>query len=275
MLLRRRALAITVFVGVGAIACSGEEDPAEPGATGGPGGGGGFGAESPHARSGGCRNETQDADETDVDCGGTSCPPCADGQSCKARSDCWSLLCASGTCTSDVGCADGSREGFTDAAVYLNIAACAGAFALPGLLAPPTREPACEHGAGNDGDASGAGCNVADLCQVGWHVCEGPDDVRLSSGEKGCAEIGATGFFVTRTSGGGGAACGDGANDLFGCGSAGEPPDAATCGPLDRFSHDLCSVLPPTWSCGGDGVNEANNVVNRGAEGGGALCCRG
>ena len=46
-----------------------------------------------------CDNDTQDEDETDVDCGGADCPPCADGQGCSDNSDCVSGNCDAGTCS--------------------------------------------------------------------------------------------------------------------------------------------------------------------------------
>jgi len=45
-----------------------------------------------------CSNGTKDADETDIDCGG-SCPPCDPGQSCNSNDDCTSGdACIAGTC---------------------------------------------------------------------------------------------------------------------------------------------------------------------------------
>jgi hypothetical protein len=42
-----------------------------------------------------CANDTQDGDETDVDCGG-SCPPCANGLGCIVYQDCASRFCDTG-----------------------------------------------------------------------------------------------------------------------------------------------------------------------------------
>ncbi|HEU5055555.1 MAG TPA: hypothetical protein VFU21_03495 [Kofleriaceae bacterium] len=170
-----------------------------------------------------------------------------------------------------IGCADGEREGFADAAMFPRIAACAGGFAVPGLRT--TIAPACERAAGDDGALpDGAGCNAADLCSAGWHVCVGAAEVGARTAGS-CAAAG-DGFFVTRQSGPGGALCGDGANDLFGCGAVGQAVTDASCAPLDRFSFDLCSALPAPWSCGADGAAEADAVVKPGADAGGVLCCR-
>jgi len=42
-----------------------------------------------------CTDEVKSSGETAVDCGGSVCPPCADGADCLAGSDCQSLVCAS------------------------------------------------------------------------------------------------------------------------------------------------------------------------------------
>jgi hypothetical protein len=222
-----------------------------------------------------CSNGVTDGDETDVDCGGGTCPVCANGDACNTGGDCASRVCTANACTNDVGCSDGTREGFASAASFPNIAACAGAWSLPGLVT--TTAPACDHAAGNDDpNAAGTGCNVADLCQAGWHVCTTAAEVKTKSNDQGCAGGAITGgaFFVARQSGAGGAGCGTGTNDLFGCGDVGNVPDVATCAPFDRFSFDLCTALPSTWSCGTDGTADASNVTKTAPSGGGVLCCR-
>ena len=45
-----------------------------------------------------CGDGALDSDETDLDCGGTHCAPCALGQLCLATSDCASGTCDHGTC---------------------------------------------------------------------------------------------------------------------------------------------------------------------------------
>src|SRR5687767_7164882 len=59
-----------------------------------------------------CTNGVKDGDESDVDCGGGTCPVCANGDACNAGPDCASRVCTANKCTNDVGCADGTREGF-------------------------------------------------------------------------------------------------------------------------------------------------------------------
>jgi hypothetical protein len=48
-----------------------------------------------------CLNQTRDADETDVDCGGPACGPCTEGKLCLVGRDCVAgNQCAAGRCTS-------------------------------------------------------------------------------------------------------------------------------------------------------------------------------
>jgi hypothetical protein len=223
-----------------------------------------------------CTNGVKDGEETDVDCGGIACPACANGKACSLRRDCASLVCLSQTCTGDIGCADGTREGYVGVD-FKNIAACSGAWSIAGLIADATKSPACGRAAGNDGpNTSGNGCNVSDLCQVGWHVCATASEVATKSNASGCAPVAnVPAFFVTRQSGPGDAKCGAGANDLFGCGGLGATPNIdGSCNPFDRFSNNLCQSLPATFACGADDVNEANNVTKTSSDNGGVLCCR-
>jgi hypothetical protein len=228
------------------------------------------------APAGPCTNGKLDGAETDVDCGGPTCAPCANGKACLAHRDCAARACMASTCNGDVGCADATREGFTSLVAFANIAACAGAWSLPGLLAPGTKTPACSRASGNNGaNAAGAGCNVADLCQLGWHVCASAAEVGVKSGNAGCAGAATAGmFFATRQSGPGAAQCGAGTNDLFGCGGIGAGPDPGTCAPLGRTSGDLCSALSAGWACGPDAFQEANDITHTVSTNGGVLCCR-
>ena len=196
----------------------------------------------------------------------------------------------------ETGCADGQREAFTSLARYPNIAGCAGGWTRPGIAHEAA--PSCDRQGGDDGPfANGGTCGVADLCAVGWHVCVTPSEVAASSID-GCRgahdEPGA--FFAMRTSGSGCGVCATGTasdctatdcrtdcaqtsvtvNDVFGCGTVGGVPNAGTCGTLDRFGNNLCSDLPPPWSCSddGSGTHEAELVVKPGRDHGGVLCCR-
>ncbi|MBL8784355.1 MAG: hypothetical protein JNJ59_05595 [Deltaproteobacteria bacterium] len=197
----------------------------------------------------------------------------------------------------DVGCADGEREGFTDLSQWPDIAACDGAWRIGGVVTD-LLTPTCERGGGDDGvNTTGIGCNVSDLCADGWHVCSSSGDVAAHSptGCQGATQPGAQAFYVVRQSGTGCAQCATGtavggacnspyscisgcapnvflSNDVFGCGSLGAAP-AASCAPLDRFSHNDCNALLPPWACSG-GTVEASNIVKSGLGYGGVVCCR-
>jgi hypothetical protein len=45
-----------------------------------------------------CKDGVKDGMESDVDCGGTTCPACAAGKHCGAASDCASMACSAGVC---------------------------------------------------------------------------------------------------------------------------------------------------------------------------------
>lgn len=45
-----------------------------------------------------CNDGIQNGDETDIDCGGSSCSKCADTQACKIASDCFNGVCSSNIC---------------------------------------------------------------------------------------------------------------------------------------------------------------------------------
>lgn len=67
-----------------------------------------------------CFNDVKDLDETDKDCGGTTCIPCAEGKACTKDRDCQSRscygnacvlpLCGDGKHTSNEACDDGNTE---------------------------------------------------------------------------------------------------------------------------------------------------------------------
>lgn len=194
------------------------------------------------------------------------------------------------------GCADGQRDAFRDRARHPAIAGCAGGFANAGLSRESS--PTCGRGAGDDGpNPAGLGCAATDLCAPGWHVCRSAGEVAMRSPD-GCvgardAEPGS--FFATRQTGPGCGHCATGtdpdcrsndcragcaqtdrtSNDIFGCGTLGDVPQTSSCGPLDRFSQNLCSALRPPWRCDGDpqGLRESDLVVKPGPAAGGVLCC--
>ncbi len=177
------------------------------------------------------------------------------------------------------GCSDRTREGFADPAVYPNIAACAGAWSMPGL-----RDvlPACDRKSGNDGlNLDGSGCSAADLCEAGWHVCQTKLDVGESMplGMRSCAGLGASAnmFFAT-AQGGPGGDCSDvtDTDDFQGCGTYGSVA-FANCAPLDRTTGNMCTdLLTATnpWVCPVFDDEVHTVTKTKPDTGGGVLCCR-
>jgi hypothetical protein len=94
-----------------------------------------------------CMNGMLDGTETDVDCGGASCPACADGKNCKAATDCADGVC-NGTCQSS-SCTDMIENG-TETGVDCGGGMC----------------PACAVGSGckTGKDCTSGSCSSMDLC---------------------------------------------------------------------------------------------------------------
>jgi cysteine-rich repeat protein len=70
-----------------------------------------------------CVNGVLDDDETDVDCGGTTCDPCADGQACVLPTDCVSGECVDQVCLAPV-CGDGVIAGEEECDDMVETVAC-------------------------------------------------------------------------------------------------------------------------------------------------------
>jgi hypothetical protein len=181
----------------------------------------------------------------------------------------------------DLGCADGTREAFTSAPDWPNIAGCSGAWSVPGLLGPEARAPVCDRAAGNDGmNVWGQGCSVSDLCALGWHVCRDASDVRRSSpaGCESAVDSDERRFFLVLAGASPQGICSPdrGAqNDLHGCGTLGQS-ESAGCDPLNRRMSFYECQSSGVWSCGdaSDHLAEATLVSKSDPALGGALCCR-
>jgi hypothetical protein len=134
-----------------------------------------------------CSDGTQNGAETDVDCGGGSCPPCAVGQSCALGSDCATSVCASGTCQA-AACNDHVQNGAeTDVDCGGSCAPCAqslhclvGADCQTGVCtAGVCQAPACNDGVKNGAETAvdcGGSCPA---CVAGKACNAGADCVDL------------------------------------------------------------------------------------------------
>jgi hypothetical protein len=62
-----------------------------------------------------CTDKMKNGDETDIDCGGASCPKCANGQACGKKTDCMSGFCimipGSPSCDDGSTCKDNRNDG--------------------------------------------------------------------------------------------------------------------------------------------------------------------
>lgn len=223
-----------------------------------------------------CTDGVQNGNETGLDCGGPDCNRCPVGQGCDSLLDCQTYRCIEGICA-DTGCADGQREGFLG---FSRIAACAGAWDVPGVKSPASYVASCNNTAGDEGtNPLGVGCSVADLCEPGWHVCTTPAEVASAAAVPNpCTTPGIlpdNSFFATRQSGEGSATCAPtGNDDLFGCGTISYAPLGTSCAPLNKFSDNSCDGLGSAWSCNSLGnSSEALAVVKTDPAFGGVLCC--
>jgi hypothetical protein len=185
------------------------------------------------------------------------------------------------------GCADGTREAFTDEARFPSIAGCAGAWSVAGLLSERSMAPGCARAAGNDGsNLTGSDCTVEDLCADGWHVCRGASELTLlgvACQDAGIPPANAGGgamFFATRQRGTAPTGCSPdattGGNNLHGCGNFGRVEDPGCAPPLDRqIESTICAANPP-WTCNDPAsiMTEATVATKSGVAAGGVLCCR-
>jgi tRNA A-37 threonylcarbamoyl transferase component Bud32 len=184
----------------------------------------------------------------------------------------------------EIGCADGTRDGFLDRRKYQTIAACAGGWSVPGVVGGPNLVPRCGLEGGNNGRRpDGAGCTAADLCAEGWQVC--PTAALVMERAGGCQDAVPDGgsdtlFFATGQRATRHLCDGFGLNNVHGCGGGLGPAEDPSCAPFSRrLGHQECSAMPP-WSCSTDpsavvdGQNEAAIVTKAGSSGGGVLCCK-
>jgi len=73
-----------------------------------------------------CTDGVMNGAETDVDCGGGTCPRCQGGQICTSRTDCHTALCTTGTCQSCAAAADCGQDSDGDMCFCRDNAAKAG-----------------------------------------------------------------------------------------------------------------------------------------------------
>lgn len=186
------------------------------------------------------------------------------------------------------GCSDGSREWFKDPSTYPNIAGCAGAFSVPGLIQHDGTpiEPMCDRQAGNSAmSKDGLGCSAVDLCEPGWKICDSTSEILSSSSGRFCdtsrhLQLPSGSFFASAasfsvltkhcltnlpTE-----------NSIPGCGNLN---NGNLCGLFQHFafnSHISCDNLPLGWNCSlvGSFSSPLFNISKSFTDTGGVLCCR-
>jgi hypothetical protein len=191
-----------------------------------------------------------------TDGGTASVTVSADGTPCGGSNTCQAGACVPPVVMNEIGCSDGTREGFVSQTDHPLIAGCSGAWTVPGVTRP-NLVPTCGRGSGNSSsNTEGTGCAAADLCAQGWHVCNGAAEV-LAKSPAGCADAVPPGtpdksllFVVNQPSQMNTTCSPTGDNDVFGCGNLGTVLNGSMdCAPLTRA---LASDQP--GSCG---FNEA------------------
>ncbi|APR80164.1 Hypothetical protein A7982_05511 [Minicystis rosea] len=135
-----------------------------------------------------CTDEKKNDAETDVDCGGDTCPACATDATCAKGSDCASGVCKSGVCQAatctdekkngaetDVDCGGGTCPACETDASCINAADCASAVCINGICQAAT----CTDGVQNQGetglDCGGpcSGCALGQPCVNGTDCASG------------------------------------------------------------------------------------------------------
>lgn len=175
---------------------------------------------------------------------------------------------------STVGCSDGTVEDFIGSQ---NIAACEGAWGVPGLFAGAATT--CQRLAGNNAKSpAGVDCSSQDLCAAGWHVCNDAADVanHQGGGAGPCRSLMTNGFtfYATAQPSNGASTCSNvptDVNDVFGCGDTGSKP-AGGCTPLNATIGTFTPVNGFTF--GSDDTSRERENVRKTIGPGGVLCCR-
>jgi hypothetical protein len=188
-----------------------------------------------------CRDGVQNQDETDIDCGGATCAPCAIGQTCGAHTDCIEGACIDGVCAtteclvdSDCDALDGEcvegvcdQDSFTCTTAAIN-----------------------EGGACDDGDL----CSAASVCTAG--ACVASEAVDCSALDSACV-LGVCdpndGQCVAQNVDDG-TACDDGngctANTVCAAGVCGDPNDPGYVFYEDFADNDAGWTLDDNWEIG-------------------------
>ncbi len=242
-----------------------------------------------------CQNMMLDQGlETDIDCGGTECPPCANNLGCQGPTDCQSGFCLNMTCTAcadDVDCdeavqwcndannggtceakkPDGQTCGGETECTSDNCidGFCCGSNGCPDCQSCniPGSEGTCSNDPGGTGCDDGTFCNGTDMCDGGGtcvhsgNPCPGPD------GDNDCSESCNEGADDCSGNDPNNSACNDGTfcNGTDTCNNSGScanhtgdpcpgPDGDANCAESCNEGADNCTANDPNNSACDDGT---------------------
>ncbi len=138
-----------------------------------------------------CDNRSHDFDETDTDCGGRDCEPCALGRSCEAGSDCingtcTNLKCQNASCTdgdknaseTDEDCGGGGCPPCADTKRCEENTDCESRSCKGGVCAAPTCTDRIQNGTESDIDCGGdcEQCESGGSCVINDDCIQPPED---------------------------------------------------------------------------------------------------
>jgi hypothetical protein len=139
-----------------------------------------------------CDDGEKNGDETDTDCGGATCSPCADGLACLMDSDCEVMSCVQNTCgLPPPGCMDGQQNGdetdvdcggpscdtCADTLKCVEPTDCNSKNCKDGLCAPAACDDTIQNGSETDVDCGGFDCGA---CSEG-ETCNADADCDTNS----------------------------------------------------------------------------------------------
>ena len=226
---------------------------------------------------GGTCSEGVCSPECEPDCAGKRCGNDGCGGSC-------GKCLGSDVCTDDesdaviptyqcinheTGCADGTREGFTNTTTYPDIASCKGSFSSQSLRVTRTGEWC--------GNNIGSCTAPEDLCAPGWHICMKngwPGDLWDRVTTVDCnSPVAGTGSFAAASNPASTIEC----IFMYPCTCTYSPPYGCSHMVSDYFGSIAvtgCGTGALGWTCSGTNLSTVNAACNAASGLTGVLCCK-
>lgn len=151
-----------------------------------------------------CTDVKKNGFETDIDCGGGSCPKCANAKTCALAADCASGICTGGVCAAasctdttkngaetDVDCGGGTCSKCADTKACVAPTDCVSGLCSGGKCVAPSCLDGVKNGSETDVDCGGScpGCNVAKACTVAKDCYIGACDDSKCREARSCKEL--------------------------------------------------------------------------------------